>query len=207
MLQAGYQVQVVLSRNEQKAAAFSAEFGIPEWETSFEAVLNNPAVDAVYIATPIGTHATMAAPPSGKHVLVEKPIATSAKEAAYLFDLAQDAGVFLMEAMWMKFNPAYQRLHAELESGILGGPPTHMRAGFAIPFPREMYPGRWDMALSGGALLDQGIYPATLAHSIFGAPADVTAKGRVREDGLDLSAHVTLEFPGRKVYTVFHRHG
>jgi len=196
MIQVGLDVHVVQSRDEAKAAAFAREFSIPRWESNFRAVLDDPAVKAVYIATPIATHARMATQAilAGKHVLVEKPLATTAAEVDELFVLARNTGVFLMEAMWMKFNPAYRRLHAELKADALGGPPTFLRAGFAIPFPEESNPSRWDVTLSGGALLDQAIYPVTLAHSLFGPPTRITAGGRVREDGLDLSEHVTLEY-------------
>jgi predicted dehydrogenase len=111
---------------------------------------------------------------------------------ADLFAIAADQGVFLMEAMWMKFSPGFRRLHAELAGGTIGEA-RNLQAGFSIPFPDDGG-SKWDVDRSGGALLDQGIYPLTLAHSIFGAPTSITATGTVRPDGLDISEHITLEF-------------
>jgi predicted dehydrogenase len=191
---AGAEVTVVHSRDADKAARFGQEHGIARSTGDLEAVLADDTVDAVYLATPFATHheMTRAALLAGKHVLVEKPLAMTAAEAADLFAVAAAQGRFLMEAMWMKFNPAFRRLHREIADGTIGEP-RNLRAGFAIPFPDDGG-SRWDPARSGGALLDQGIYPVTLAHSIFGAPRSVVAAGTVRPDGLDLDQHVTLEY-------------
>lgn len=205
MIRAGFGIRTVYSRDETRARAFGAEFDIPDWTTSLTDILLDPDVRSVYIATPIATHVELAARAirAGKHVLVEKPIATSAEDAEALFALAAEHEVFLMEAMWMKFNPTYRRLLAEIGDERLGGPPTHLRAGFAIPFPEDANASRWDMSRSGGALLDQGIYPVTLALSVLGTPTSVTTSGRVRADGLDLAEQVTLEFDGGRFAQLF----
>jgi predicted dehydrogenase len=191
---ADVEVTVMHSRDPGKAARVAEELGIPRSTSDYEAVLADDTVDAVYLATPFTTHHAMtrAALLAGKHVLVEKPMAMTAAEAADLFAVAAAQGRFLMEAMWMKFNPAFRRLHREIADGTIGEP-RNLRAGFAIPFPDDGG-SRWDVTRSGGALLDQGIYPVTLAHSIFGTPHSVVATGTVRADGLDMSQHVTLEF-------------
>lgn len=205
MIRAGYEIRAVYSRDETKARAFSAEFDIPDWTTSFNDLLLDPDVRSVYIATPIATHVELTARAirAGKHVLVEKPIATSAQDADALFALAAEHGVFLMEAMWMKFNPAFRQLLDEIDADRLGGPPTHVRAGFAIPFPEDGNASRWDMSRSGGALLDQGIYPVTLALSVLGKPTSITTSGRVRADGLDLAEQVTLGFENGRFAQLF----
>ena len=89
-------------------------------------------------------------------------------------------------------RPAYRRLHQEISAGTIGVPRTLM-GGFGIPFPDDGG-SKWDVTRSGGALLDQGIYPLTLAHSVFGPPSSVTATGTVRSDGLDVSERITLEY-------------
>ena len=161
------------------AAAFAAELGIAASTDDYEAVLADPTIDAVYIATPFATHHDLAARAlrAGKHALVEKPIALDASQAADLFRIAREEGRFLAEAMWMKWNPAFRRLHQELAAGRIGEARS-LRAHFALPFP----PGngsRLDPARSGSTLLDQGIYPVTLAHSVFGMPESVHARGVV----------------------------
>lgn len=193
---AGVEVALVHSRDESNAARFAGEHAIAAWTADYEAVLSDDTIDAVYIATPIGTHfdLTRAALQAGKHVLVEKPIATTAAEATELFTIARAHDRFLMEGMWMKFNPAFQRLRDEIAAGLIGNP-RNVRAGFAVPWPQDGA-RRWDPAQGGGALLDQGVYPITLAHTILGAPTSVHARGVTREDGLDLETHITLEFGG-----------
>jgi predicted dehydrogenase len=190
------EVTTVFSRDAAKAAAFADEFGIPSWSSDFAAVLATPEIDAVYLATPFATHSAMtrAALEAGKHVLVEKPMAVAADEVSDLFALARERRLFLMEAMWMKFNPAFRTLLELLSSGRIGEPRS-LRAGFGMPFPEDGG-SRWDVGRSGSTLLDQGIYPVTLAHAVFGEPAGVYARGSLRADGLDLAEHFTLEFPG-----------
>ena len=92
----------------------------------------------------------------------------------------------------MKFSPAFRALHDQIERGTIGEVRS-VRASFGIPFPDDTG-SRTDLARSGGALLDQGIYPVTLAHTVLGEPTEVIARGTVREDGLDFSAHFTLEY-------------
>ena len=191
----GAEVVVVHSRDREKASRFADEFGIPASTDDFAGILEDDSIDAVYLATPIAAHFEMTrdALRAGKHVLVEKAIATSAVEAAELFDIAASERRFLMEAMWMKFNPAFQRLQEEIAQGTIGEP-RNLRAGFSIPWP-DKGGSRWQPP-GGGALLDQGIYPVTLAHSIFGVPELVVARGTAQPDGVDLAEQVTLEFSG-----------
>jgi predicted dehydrogenase len=193
----GVEISIVQSRDAGKADAFAQEFGISRSTGDFGEVLADPLIDAVYIATPFATHHALAkrALLAGKHVLVEKPIAMNAAEAADLFAVAARMQVFLMEAMWMKFNPAFRRLHDELAAGRIGEVRS-MRASFGIPFPAELGSSRWDHARSPGSLLDQGIYPVTLAHTIFGQPVSIHAAGSLNEDGIDFAEHFTLEFEG-----------
>jgi len=192
----GADVVTVHSRDAAKAESFANEFGIPDFTTDFEAILEDERIDAIYLATPFATHFEMArrALEAGKHLLVEKPMAMNAAEVAALFEIAVDENLFLMEAMWMKFNPAFQRLMSELRNGLIGEPRS-IRASFGIPFPDDGG-SKWDVTRSGGALLDQGIYPVTLAHAIFGVPDSLNAVGALRDDGLDVAEHFTLEYSG-----------
>lgn len=191
----GCEVSIVHSRDAGNAARFAAKFGVLRATDDYDAILQDPSVDAVYIATPFATHHDLAsrALRAGKHTLVEKPIAMNRAEVADLFAIAAAADVFVMEAMWMKFNPAYRRLHAEIAGGRIGETRS-VRASFGMPAPGSPDGSRWDLARSGGALLDQGIYPVTLAQSLFGAPLAVRAEGTTRDDGLDLDEHITLDF-------------
>lgn len=191
---AGVDVVVVQSRDPEKAAQFAAEFGIGRSTGDFDEVIHDEGVDAVYLATPFALHFEMArrALEAGKHVLVEKPMALDSTEAEELFAVARSHNVFLMEAMWMKFSPIFRSLQEHLREGVIGDP-RNLRASFGIPLP-DTTGSRTDLARSGGALLDQGIYPVTLAHAVFGEPENVIASGTVRDDGLDFAAHYTFEY-------------
>ena len=140
-------------------------------------------IDAVYIATPHVTHFDIAseAIAAGRHVLCEKPLGMNEREVRELAARAADAGVFLMEAMWMKFNPLYARLAQLIAEGVLGEVRS-VRAAFGAAFPQDGS-SRW--MPGGSTLLDQGIYPVTLAHMLLGRPETVSrtrdrARGRRR---------------------------
>ena len=182
----------VWGRRPDRAADFAARHGIARSTTDLNTLLRADDIDAVYIATPIGTHTDIAtrALEAGKHVLVEKPMASSADEVALLFDKAHAAHRFLMEAMWMKFNPLHTALIAQVDEGLIGRPRS-VRASFGTPFP----PGgsRWDATLGGSTVLDQGIYPVTLAQWVLGEPVAIRASGRV-QGGVDVHAVIDLDF-------------
>lgn len=193
---AGAEIRAVHSRDAAKASAFAAEFGDARSTNDYSALLADDDIDVVYIATPFATHHAMTrqALLAGKHVLVEKPMAMNADEVEDLFQLAAERNLFLMEGMWMKFNPAFIRLREEIAAGSIGEPRS-MRAMFGMPFPKDDG-SRWDLKRSGSTLLDQGIYPVTLAQTLFGEPESIYAAGTVRDDGLDLAGHFTLEYSG-----------
>lgn len=151
-------------------------------------------VELVYIATPPATHHDLAraALKAGKHVVVEKPITTGAAEARDLVDAAKRAGLFLMEAMWMKFNPVVQDLLRMVDDGAIGSV-RNVRASFGLPFPSGVG-SRWSPDLGGGALLDQGIYPFTIAHMLLGEAASFSASGTWDATGVDTTEHVTVEY-------------
>lgn len=190
----GTNVSVVHSRDEENAARFAEEFGVKSWSDDFDGVCDDPAIDVVYLATPFALHYEMClrALRGGKHVLVEKPLAMNRQQVEHLFTAAAEADRFLMEAMWMKFNPAFQRMHSEIRDGRIGQV-TSVRAAFGVPVTPDGG-SRWDMKRSGGALLDQGIYPVTLAHTLLGTPLDLAVTGMWLPDGLDIEAHFSLEF-------------
>ena len=184
-------VIAVASREVDRADAFAEEFGIAERFSSRSEMFASD-IDAVYIATPHVTHFEIAseAIAAGRHVLCEKPLGMNEREVRELGARAARAGVFLMEAMWMKFNPLYARLAALIAEGVLGDVRS-VRAAFGAAFPHDGS-SRW---MSGGsALLDQGIYPVTLAHMLLGRPETVSARGTVRADGVDLREDFTLGY-------------
>ncbi|WP_223690703.1 Gfo/Idh/MocA family protein [Leifsonia poae] len=191
----GAEIVAVSSREQAKADEFAEEFGIEHRFGDYRDLLGAD-LDAVYIGSPHVTHFEIAraALMAGKHVLCEKPMGLSAAEVRELGAIAAREGRFLMEAMWMKFNPLYTRLQELLSEGRIGEVRS-IDASFGVPFPQDGS-SRWKAEMRGSTLLDQGIYPVTLAHMLFGVPDRIHADGVVRDDGVDLSEHFTLSYSG-----------
>jgi predicted dehydrogenase len=190
----GFEVAAVASRTGAGAARLAA--AIPgAIATNLETLLGDATIEAVYVATPFATHAQIvrAALESGKHVVVEKPMALSESEVTELFALAAARGLFLMEGMWMKFNPVHGRAMALIDSGAIGDVRS-VRAGFGFPRPDDGG-SRWDVGRNGSTVLDQGIYAVALAHALLGEPRSVAGRSVIRAaDGLDLAGHFTLDY-------------
>ncbi|GGN40592.1 Gfo/Idh/MocA family protein [Streptomyces fuscichromogenes] len=189
----------VLSRSLARARAFADEFGFSRAFDDIDVLVADSQVDAIYIATPHALHAPMAlqAIAAGKHVLVEKPLAVNATEARRIAEAAQRHGVFAMEAMWMKFNPSFRAFVDQARAGRIGDIRA-VRGYFGLPLgPADST--LWSAELSSSTLLDQGIYPVTLALELLGTPSGITADGHVRADGVDLTEYVTLRYDGGQV--------
>ncbi len=189
------EVIAVSSRTQQRADTFASDVGIPRAYGAYQTLLADPDVDIVYICTPHGSHFTMTAQAiqAGKHVLCEKAFTVNAAQARQLAGLARDHNVFLMEAMWMKFNPTVQRLREIVGAGTIGAV-RHITAAMGFPAPATST-RFWSAEQGGGALLDLGVYAITFAEMFLAEAGEVTVSsvlGRVREDGVDTRALMTL---------------
>jgi predicted dehydrogenase len=183
------------SRTAEKAEEFARRHGIARAHGSWPALVEDPEVDAVYVATPHHAHheATMACLRAGKPVLTEKPFTLDLATSEELVETARSAGVFLMEAMWMRCIPGIRRLAGLVADGAVGElTEVHADFGIAGPFP-DSHRLR-DRALGGGALLDLGVYPVTFAHLFLGAPAKVEAWARLTAGGVDENTGVLLGY-------------
>ncbi len=182
----GSTVTAVGSRTQEKADAYAAEFGIAHAHGSYEALVADPDVDVIYVATPHPSHAEDAALAlnAGKHVLLEKPYTINATEAKAVADLAKQRGLVVLEAMWTRWMPHMIRLREIIAAGTLGEVRTvivdHTQKLSQDPTHRLQ-----DPALGGGALLDLGIYPVSFAWDVFGAPSTVTAISSPTPTGVD----------------------
>lgn len=182
----------VWGRSAEHAEEFASSHRIPFATTSRAELLMRDDVDVVYIATPAHTHADIAVEVlrAGKHVLIEKPVATSAAEAERVFTEAASAGRFAMEAMWMRFNPLHVEVIDRIRDGLLGEI-SSVRASFGTPFQAR---GRTLTPAQGGSILrDRGIYPMTLAHWFLGEPVQIAAAGSF-DDGTDIEGHAMFEY-------------
>ncbi|MER3388392.1 MAG: Gfo/Idh/MocA family oxidoreductase [Microcella sp.] len=182
----GFAVTAVGSRSQSSADEFAARFGITRAHGSYEALVADETVDAVYVATPHPMHheCALLAFDAGKHVLVEKSFTLNASQARELADRAAKRGVVVMEAMWTRFLPHMVRIHEILDAGSIGDVRTvladHSQAISTDPRHRLQ-----DPELGGGALLDLGIYPVSLAVDLLGLPTSITADAAMTPTGVD----------------------
>jgi predicted dehydrogenase len=189
-------VDAVASRDAGRAAAFAAAFGIPRHSGSYEALLVDPALDAIYIPLPNSLHAAWAVRSleHGKHVLCEKPLATSLAQARQMFETARRHDRFLLEAYPYWFQPETGALLQLLGEGAIGEV-RWMQACAAFTLRSRADDIRLRPELGGGALLDIGSYPLSLVRLVMGcAPRRVSAEATWTETGVDLSFAATLHF-------------
>ena len=186
-------VHAVGSRSLARAEAFASEHGIDESYASYQELVDDPGIDAVYIAPPHPQHKNLAllAIAAGKHVLIEKPIAVTADEAREIAAAAQEAGVFAMEAMHTRFHPRMTVIEQLLRDGVLGEV-TSVAAELGIPSEPDPESRLHSPALAGGAILDVGVYAVWFNHFVLGKPDSVVARGLLTETGVDGQSVVTL---------------
>ena len=208
-------IVAVASRNADTAAAFAAAAGIARHHGSYEALLADAEVDAIYLPLPNSLHAEWAikAAQAGKHVLCEKPLALGLAEAQAMFDAAHGAGVMLLEAYPYYFQPQTGAMLALLHESAIGTVRS-VQASFGFKLANAAGNIRMNPALGGGALLDAGSYALSLIRLAMGsAPQRVLADASWGETGVDISLMATLHYAdGRRAQlscamdTANHRH-
>ncbi|MCP2032307.1 putative dehydrogenase [Okibacterium sp. HSC-33S16] len=190
------QVVAVSSRSAERAGQFAAAHGIRSSYGSHADLFADPNVDVVYIAVPHTEHVPLAldAIAAGKHVLVEKPMATSAADAQLVVNAARAAGVFAMEALWAKYLPKFDVVRQLLEDGALGDVRLFSADyGFRAPYdPTSRF---FNPELGGGALLDLGVYLVSVASFALGEFSSVTARGQLSPTGVDVQSSLILDTP------------
>jgi predicted dehydrogenase len=193
----GGRVVAVASRSPNRAQAFARRFDVERHYGSYDALAADDGVDAVYVATPASRHARDARLylAAGKHVLCEKPFTLNAVQAREVVDAARAHGLFLMEAMWSRFLPAYRALGEVVAEGRIGEP-LLVEADLGWRSPVSPDDRHFDLAQGGGALLDLGVYPVQLCSFVLGAPDAVVAQGSVGETGVDEHVAAVLRHPG-----------
>ena len=189
-------LQAVASRDAERAARIAADLGAAHAHHSYDALLADDAVDAVYLALPNSMHAewAMRAAAAGKHVLCEKPLALSAPEAQAMFATAREHHVWLMEGYMYRFHPRTLRLGQLLREGAIGDVRL-VRLGFSFTLDRPE-DTRWKAEYGGGSLRDIGSYCVNLARYVIGeAPSRVSAVAHWAPGGVDETLAATLEYP------------
>ncbi len=188
-------VVAVGSRTQDTADRFADRFGIPNRHPTYDALAADPEVDIIYIATPHPLHRenTIACLQAGKAVLCEKPFAINAAEAQEMIDCARANGVFLMEAMWTRFLPHIREMARRIQEGQIGDIRL-IQADFCYRAPMNPALRAFDPKLGGGALLDIGVYPISLAHHLLGEPARTASLAHLGETGVDELAGMLFQY-------------
>jgi predicted dehydrogenase len=188
-------VQAVGSRSLEKASDFALEFPGCTSYGSYEELVADPMIDAVYVATPHPIHVanTILALKAGKPVLCEKPFAVNAIEAQAMVAASRENGVALLEAMWTRFLPHIGQLRELLSSGVIGQV-INVEADHGQYLIDSKNPRLTEPSLAGGALLDLGIYPVSFAHLVLGTPARITATGVLTEKGVDSQTSAIFDY-------------
>jgi predicted dehydrogenase len=195
----GVEVGAVAARDRSRAAAFAARYGIPAVHDSYDGLLADPSLDAVYIPVPNGLHArwTLAALEAGKHVLCEKPFTANAAQARQVEAAAELAGLVVMEAFHYRYHPLARRMAELVHGGELG---RIQRVETAMCFPLPKFSDiRYDFSLAGGALMDAGCYAVHALRLLAPGTPQVTAARALtmrRDQRVDRAMTAQFSLPG-----------
>ncbi|MEO1449853.1 MAG: Gfo/Idh/MocA family oxidoreductase [Bacteroidota bacterium] len=196
------QLYAVASRSAERAQAFATEFDIPQVYDSYEALLQDPQVDAVYVAPPHSFHhkLTLLALEHGKPVLCEKPLAINAGQVEEMLIKAAKKNLFLMEAVWTRFLPVWVQIRKWLAEDKIGEV-RMLSADFSFRSSTwDLSDRKFNPDLAGGALLDVGIYPVQLACMLFGdEPVDVQSTAYPAATGTDMTSAYLLRYAGGEI--------
>ena len=185
----------VASREPERARAFAAKWGIPRHHGSYDALLEDAEIDAIYVPLPNHLHApwTIRATEHGKHVLCEKPLALSVAECREMERAASANGVKVMEAFMYRFHPRTERAVELVRSGALGAVRA-IRSAFTFRLTRTE-DVRLDLAMGGGALMDVGCYCVNVSRTLAGSePVEVQAWATRGPSGVDVELSGALRF-------------
>lgn len=191
---ANIRVKGVCAGRSNAANEKAARYRIPVVYGSYEEMLADPEIDAVYVATPNHMHCknTVQALNVGKHVLCEKPVAVNTSELAEMHRAASDNDCFCMEGMWMRTLPAIRKLQELVSNGEIGEVKL-VRTSCCNSNSPENYPAMYSAEKAGGALMDVGCYGLHFARLFINAAADVSAAADVTNGGVDRTSTITLK--------------
>ncbi len=188
-------IAAVGSRNLETAESFVKTIPGARAYGSYDELINDSDIDAIYVATPHPSHKenVIAALNAGKPVLCEKPFAVNASETKEMVAAAKANDVALMEAMWARFLPHYAKIREIVASGVLGQITT-IHADHGQRLADQNIPRLIEPSLAGGALLDLGIYPVSFAHMVLGIPQSITASAIFTDKGVDAQTSMILDY-------------
>lgn len=194
----------VASRNKDKASEFAKEYQVDSAYGSYKELMEDKEVDVVYIATPHTSHAELSilCMEHGKHVLCEKPMGVNRAEVERMIAVAQKQEVFLMEALWSRFNPTIYKVKELVDQGAIGDI-AYLHANFTFyALDRDEGSRLLNPDLAGGSLLDIGIYPIFLAYLILGKPDRVQSTANFHSTGVE--AQTSMIFSYKQAHAVLY---
>lgn len=189
-------IYAIASRTENKARDFATRHGIEKFYGSYEKLLEDKNIDAIYLPLPTGMHYEWAlkCAEAGKPVLCEKPLTDNYVHSVKLAQVFANKGILLAEALMFRYHPMTQKVHEIVKSGMLGAP-RMLYAQFNAPI-RNLDDYRFDLSLGGGSLLDLGSYCVSAMRLLAECePEDVSARAVFNERGVDIRLVGELQFP------------
>jgi predicted dehydrogenase len=198
------ELAAVGSRTAASADRFADKFQVPRRHASYQVLAEDPDIDVIYVATPNPLHREhcLLCLASGKPVLCEKPFALNAGQAGEMVRAARENQLFLMEAMWSRFFPLMAKVRELVDEGAIGEVQM-LVADLCIQFDFDPSDRRYAPDLGGGALLDLGVYPLSLASMLMGVPARITSLAHLGATGVDEQASITLGYDQGQVSTLY----
>lgn len=197
-------VSAVGSRDKEKAQVFADRFSIPQYYGSYDDLVSCSDTDIIYVATPHSCHMdnTILSLRANKHVLCEKPFSINSHESKSMISLAKDKGLFLMDALWIRFTPLMEWLKQALKDCIIGELGMFSGSfGYAMNFDPENRV--YNPELGGGALLDVGIYPLSTSIWLMGVPDETVALAKLGHTGIDEHTGMVMKTPDGKISVIY----
>ncbi|MBP2365253.1 Gfo/Idh/MocA family protein [Pseudonocardia parietis] len=193
----GAEPVAVASRSAERGEAFARRHGIGRVHTGYRAIIEDPDVDVLYIATPHPQHRaiSLAALDAGKAIMVEKAFTVSSVATREIATVARNRGVFAMEAMWTRFFPAIIRLRELVAEGAIGEVRS-VQADLGVRNRTPVEDRFYSAELGGGALFDLGVYVVSFAQMLLGSPSVISATGALTPSGVDIEESILLGWPG-----------
>ncbi len=192
------------SRNQSTADSFGLQFNVPRCYGTYEDLATDQDLDVIYISTPHNLHKenTLLCLSAGKHVLCEKPFAINAGEAREMVRYARENRLFLMDAMWTRYFPLIDDLRSLLQEDAIGTPKI-LTADFGFKAPYNPENRMFNPYLGGGALLDAGVYPVSLASMIFGTPNKITGFTLIGKTGVDEYSTMLFKYENKQMASLY----
>jgi predicted dehydrogenase len=196
-LVSGTRLHGVASRSVERAKSFAAQHGIARFYPGLQALLDDPEIDVVYVASPNDCHLddSLSCIQAGKALLCEKPFALDLQQAQRIVDAARQRKVFCMEAMWTRFIPAVIEAKRCVDAGMIGSVRL-IQGNFSYPVPAGGEARFFDRELGGGAMLDRGVYLISLAQHILGRPQSISGTACLGPTGVDEQSGYQLVYAG-----------